>query len=108
MKISRFAHPDILLTGIARHVQEAVLLKDVINETGAIHAAAFWIGRAIGVTEILFCQREAGVEDLANFCWIGFVPLDLVWRKTHVRPTFRSHWRSSWSFFGFGCWRRTC
>jgi len=55
VEISRFAHPDILLAGIARHVGKAVLPKEVINKSGAIHPAACWIGRAIRVTEILFC-----------------------------------------------------
>ena len=46
---------------------ETVFLKNVINETGAIHAAVRRIGRAISVAEIFSCQRKSGIEDLANF-----------------------------------------
>src|SRR5206468_634619 len=113
IKISGFTHPDVLLAGIARHVGEAVLLKDIINETGTIHAAVRWIGRTIGVTQILFCQREPGVQDLPYFCRISFVSGYLVRRKAHVRPALfslsRRFCRSrGWTFFGLGCWGRSC
>ena len=78
IEISRFANPDILLAGIARHIGEAILLKNVINKSGTIHAAVFGIGRAIAVTEILFRQREPSVDDLAYFRRITLVFRDFI------------------------------
>ena len=46
------------------------------------------IGRAIGVTEIFFCKREPGVENLAHFWWITVVTGNLIGRKSYVRRAF--------------------
>ena len=93
--MSGFPHPNILLAGIARHIWKTILLKHVIDKAGAIHSAIFRICGAIGVTEILFCQRHPCVEDLAYPWRIIFVPCYLIRRQTHVRPGFLS-----WSTFG--------
>ena len=73
IEISRFAHPDILLTRITRHIGESVLAKKIINETGAIHAAVCGISGAVCVTEILRCQIETGLDDLAHFSRVSII-----------------------------------
>ena len=55
------------------------MFKDVINETGTIHAAIRGIGRTIGVAQIFFDQREPGVEDLANFRWVFLETFYSLW-----------------------------
>src|SRR5438094_9880561 len=121
VEISRFAHPDVLLARIARHIFEPVLREKIINEPRAIHAAICGIGRAIRITEILLCQSEAGVENLAHFRWVTVVTCNLVRRKSHVGRAFffrsgtrrtRGAWGFSWTwdraFFGRSCRRRRC
>src|SRR5882762_10220769 len=90
VEISGLAHPDILLTGIARHIGKSVLAEHVINETGAIHAAVRGIGRSVAVTKILFCQRESGVDDLAYLRRIAVVICYFFRRKTNVWRAFLS------------------
>ena len=67
---------------------KTVLLQDVINETGAIHAAVSGISRAIRVSEILSCQFEPGVDNLPHFRRIIFVISYFVRRNTDVRRAF--------------------
>ena len=55
VEISRFAHPDILLARIARHIFEPVFAQKIINEAGAIDSAVCWVGGAVCITEILLC-----------------------------------------------------
>ena len=88
VEISRFAHPDVLLAGIARYIAEPVLLKYIINEAGAIHAASCRLCRAIGVIEILLCQLETVFDDLADFRRIVVIFFNLVRRNGSVRRTF--------------------
>ena len=88
VETSRLAHPDILLAGIARDIAESVLLKNVVKEAGAIHAAVFRIGRAVAVAEILFGQLETGVNDLAHLWRIGFIACNFIGGKTDVGPGF--------------------
>ena len=54
VKISRLTQPDVLLTRVARHTAESVLLKYMIDEAGAIHSPVRGISGAIIVVEILF------------------------------------------------------
>jgi hypothetical protein len=67
IEISGLAHPDVLLAGITRHIFESVLAEKIINETGAIHPAIRGICGAVAITQILFCQLQACINDLAHF-----------------------------------------
>ena len=73
IEISRFAHPHILLARIAGHISKSVLAKKIINETGAIHSAVCGISGAVCVTEILRCQIETGLDDLAHFSRVSII-----------------------------------
>jgi hypothetical protein len=84
-EVSRLTHPDILLAGIARHVGKSVLTEHVVNETRAIHSAVFGIGRAITVAEILFCQLEPSLDDLAHPWRIIVIAGNFVGQKRDVR-----------------------
>src|SRR5439155_13854406 len=107
IKISRFAHPDILLARIARYVGKSIFLQNIVNETGAIHSAICRISGAVSVTEILPCQLEPGLDDLLHFWRISFIARDFVrrnsdiWRalslrrNVHCRRRHRSRSRSS-------------
>ena len=67
LKVSSFAHPNVLLAGITRHVFDAALREDVINETGAIHSAVDWVGRSVFVPKILRRQVETKINHFLNF-----------------------------------------
>src|SRR6266404_399453 len=125
LKISRFAHPDVLLTGVSRHIGKSILAEDIIDEAGAIHAPIRWVCRAIGVIEILLCQLEAGLDDLPHFCRITVILSNLVRRNRGIGRAFllrsgvggwrrrRRRLRSfGWSrrggFLGCGCRGRGC
>src|SRR6266567_1046594 len=88
IEISRLAHPNVLLAGVARHIGKSVLLENVINKTGAIHAAICGISGAVRVTKILFCQLEPSIDDLAHFRRISVIARDFVGRNRRVGRAF--------------------
>src|SRR5205814_10684644 len=66
IEISSFAHPDVLLARIARNIFEPVFGQKKVNKARAIHAAVGRIGRAVWLTQILFCYANSGVRNLGT------------------------------------------
>ena len=63
---------------VPRHIADAVLFEDEINETRAIHPAAAGIGRAVFVIEIARGQLEGGGEKPLHLRGIIVEALDLI------------------------------
>ncbi len=78
LKLAGPADPGILLARVPRHIADAILLEDKINETGAIHAAGVGIGRSVFVIEIARGQFERADEKLLHFGRIIVEALDLI------------------------------
>ena len=62
----RLAHPYVEPARAARHLGQAVLAQDVVDEAGAIHAAFGRVGGAVGVGEVLPGQFETGFDELSH------------------------------------------
>src|SRR5690348_895768 len=107
MEIARLADPDILLAGVARRIMEPVLLKQIIDKTGAMHSTVLRFGGPVGVSQILFRQRQRAINNLAHLWRIGVITTYLIRRKRDIRPSFLSlrrmaGWRSTQCFLWRG------
>ena len=69
---SGFAHPDILLTRIARHVFDSAPREHMINKTRGIHSTACRISGVDFVAEILRRQVKTQVDYFLDFRRITF------------------------------------
>ena len=94
-KVARFAYPDILPARVSRHVFDAVLAQDVVNEAGTIHPAIRRIGRSIAVIEIAFRQLERVTKEFAHRLGIFVEAFDLV-RRDRSPPSVPG-WAMTWA-----------
>src|SRR5260370_34075077 len=88
MEVTVFAHPEILVTRLARNIFVAGAGEGIVNEPRAIHSSAIWVRRTISIGQMPLGQSKRRPDEF----------LDL-WRLTIefaqiVRSQTCHRWRS--------------
>src|SRR5260221_5426462 len=66
MEVTVFAHPEILVTRLARNIFVAGAGEGIVNEPRAIHSSAIWVRRTISIGQIPLGQSKRRPDEFLD------------------------------------------